>query len=200
MPAMLDQSRLHVTRAKRQNKMESIITDAVPWLGLLVALGSLWYARRAYSLADRQDRRALPSLGIYLEDNYILRVSADSDRIFAILIMVSNRSDSSNAMARIELEVIYSGPDQTELPLRLNSDASLAAAFPGHQSAPLLVPSGLPPRQTLKGWCYFKLAHDVVSGQSSVLDQTLLVTDTNGAIHQAKPDLLNEISVPKACA
>lgn len=172
-------------------------TDVAGWLGLAVALGSLWYARKAHTLAYKQDLRSRPSLGIYLEDSYVLKQPDETDRIFAILIMVSNRSDAPNSIARVELEVIYSVGDQTEIPLRLPSTDGLASLFPGHHQPPLLVPADLSPRHAIKGWCYFRMPTGMIPQGSRVLDQALLIGDADDAIHQAKPELLNEIAVPK---
>lgn len=177
--------------------LEKLIGQIVPWLSLFVSLGSLFIAGKAYRLAANREQRSAPDLSIYLETAYVLRQPDESQRIFALLIAVSNRSDSPNAIARAELELLARTPAGVEMPIRLPLIANLEKKFPEHVSSALVVPCPLTPRQTLKGWCYFHAPAGMIPSDQRVLDQLLMITDSNGLVSWAKPDLLNEISVPR---
>ena len=144
--------------------LATIASAVAPWLALVLSLLSLRSSRRAVRLAEQQDERRRPSLVPYLRDGYVRTGSDESSRVYAFLLSVSNRSDSDNGIAEVELRLTYTTRMSVKMTVKVRSDPELGGAFADGDVPHLPRPARVDAHQTLLGWCFFRVEEAALAG------------------------------------
>src|SRR5450759_2067067 len=127
----------------------AIATAIISLFALLVSLWSIIIARRALSLAERQEINKHPSFVLYLKNGFVKTLGkGDKKRVYAFLISISNTSESNNSIAHLDLNIILSISSGSSLTLKIPSDGSLNKHFPNQESQ-LSVPMKIEAHQTI---------------------------------------------------
>ena len=107
------------------------------------------------------------------------------DRFYAILLSVSNTSDSDNSIALIELYVTLSTGSNSPITIKIPHVNKPIKYFPKSASV-ITVPTKLGAHLTLTGWCYFRLSRKL-NAKATITRHQLVITDTHGNISQVEP-------------
>jgi hypothetical protein len=155
----------------------SLISLAISWLS-----GNR--ASRALAISEEQENRRKPRFTVYVNKSR-RRLTPHGQR-FDFLLSVSNPTDTSNSIARAELQITYLLENDVKAVYRIQHDSDLSGQL---DSAEELRPFALPVRieahQTLSGWFLFSL-DDVIKGtvdsHSIILEDTHSISTDSGSI------------------
>lgn len=152
--------------------------DWATWLTFVVALVALVFSilawrtsAKAQKLAERQEARRAPKLEVRLLESFHRNLGGEG-KLFAFRILISNPTDTSNAVSALELSIRY----RRDLPMSLRLPAVLR---PDLEDGPILsAPIRIDAHQVESGWCYFLVAPKLLAG-STTDGYEVIVTDTH---------------------
>ncbi len=158
----------------------SALALLVSIISVLLSWRSGKTAARALAISESQENRRQPRLGVYLANGY-RRIEPEGE-LFAVLVSVTNPTDTNNSVARAELQITYLLENDVEAVCRLQHNRALAenASDNALQAATVLsLPVCVDAHQTVSGWLLFSLENGVI-GTGSTDDQKLILEDTHG--------------------
>lgn len=165
---------------------------------LLVAVASAvaawvaaYFAYAAARVAKREEVRRKPVLIPYLTVGYFKKVGTDNSRIFGLSASFSNRSDSDNAVAYLELEVRYKNPGDAYMKVKVPHEARLADSFGAERVKPFDLPARIDAHQTVAGWALFNVSASLL-GSGAVETYTLILTDSHGVSYSLSVNSVKE--------
>jgi hypothetical protein len=166
----------------------SIASAAAAWTAALFAFITSRNSRRALRIAEQQELRRQPSLALYLDRAY---QRANGSHEYGFLVSVSNRSDSDDALARIDLRIRYKTRDEfvafVDVPsARLNEPAVTS------DGVKLETPARVDAHQTVAGWVYFSHPTSLLA-DCLVDDYSVIITDSHGVQTALDTVLIQEI-------
>jgi hypothetical protein len=157
----------------------AVASAMAAWMALLLSVLNFFTSRKALRISEQQEARRKPSVVVYLGDAYIAVGAKAGSRIYAILISLSNRSDSNNAIAQAVLHLTYVKSNRTQLTLKVGAEGEPPSAFRDKSANHLRVPIRIDAHQTVSGWCFFSVDDAIVEG--SRIDRTRVAfVDTYG--------------------
>lgn len=176
-------------------------TDTLQWTDTVVAVTSvaalaisfwsLFYARAAKNLADRQELRRVPKLVPALGQSFVHSRPATRDRVYAFYVSVRNPTDTDNSVSSVDLHVTYIGDESAITTVKIRSEKGDADKFL-HESAILFAPPlRVAAHNTVAGWCYFKIANALLAGRA-IERLELIVTDSHQEQARVEPILIQE--------
>src|ERR1700730_1796073 len=101
----------------------AVASATAAWMALLLSVLNFFMSRKALRISEQQEARRKPSVVAYLQDGYIAVGIKAGSRIYAILISLSNRSDSNNAIAQAVLLLTYVKSNGTQLTLKRGAES-----------------------------------------------------------------------------
>lgn len=132
-------------------------------IAALVSIGSLLVSFKALRLAEQQDVRKRPVLVVSLLNAYVQFEERDKARNYAFLISISNRSDSDNAVAQLDLYITYKTLAQAVITARAPSEKITSGTFLELAASSLLTPPiRIDAHQTITGWATFRIAEPIL--------------------------------------
>ncbi len=149
---------------------------------------SLILSGRTQRLAERQDARRVPNLALHLLEGYRESSSEDGARIYSFNVRISNVSDSDNAIAAVELRIVYVLEGE-EMVMRLP-----IAADGG--TADLTPPIRIPAHETVAGWCRFRIDLRLLEGRQ-IEGYNVEIRDTHGSLTSIEPKMVMERNASK---
>jgi hypothetical protein len=127
----------------------------------------------------------------YLQDGYIAVGVNPGSRVYAILISLSNRSDSNNAIAQAMLLLTYVKSNGAQLTLKVDAKGEPPNAFTEKSANHLRVPIRIDAHQTVSGWCFFSVDDAIL--EDSHIDRTQVAfVDTYGNESTVEPLIIRE--------
>ena len=181
--------------------MMEVLIKIAPLLSVFVAsvsfgLSALSFrnARRALRISEEQEERKKPLIVTYLENGY-RRSSAKFD-LFAFLITVNSQSDSNGSIARVELQITYTIASGQRLTLQIPSDAAAidaaaTAEIPALKNS-IAIPFRIDSRQSLAGWCVFKVQRVLLAEAQRIVGYKLVFFDNFGNQTALEPQVISE--------
>jgi len=164
-------------------------SDPIPWTDITIALGtvaalivsliSLYFSAAAKSLAERQEERRTPKLIPALGQAYVRSLPALQVHVYALYLTVSNPMDSDNAISLIDLNITYLTQSKTIMTVKLRAEPSDVDKFMHKAAKHLAAPVRVAAHDTVSGWCYFRVAADLLKGVS-IEGYELTLTDSQG--------------------
>jgi hypothetical protein len=169
--------------------LAAIASATAAWMALLLSVLNLFTSRRALRISERQEARRKPSVATYLQDGY---VSAEpSQRVYAVMISLSNRSDNNNGIAQATLLLTYITPSGTQVTLKVGAESKPPTIFSKNSANHLQVPIRIDAHQTVSGWCFFAVDGAILDG--SHVDRTQMAfVDTYGNEWTVEPLIIRE--------
>jgi hypothetical protein len=159
--------------------LAAVASATAAWMALLLSVLNFFTSRKALRISEQQEARRKPWVVPYLEDGYIAVGAKAGSRVYAILISLSNRSDSNNAIAQAVLHLTYVKSNRTQLTLKVGAESEPPSAFTDKSANHLRVPIRIDAHQTVSGWCFFSVDDAIVEG--SRIDRTRVAfVDTYG--------------------
>jgi hypothetical protein len=174
------------------SSLASIASALAPWVALLLSALSFRTSRKAFKLAEAQDERRKPLLFLYLRDGYFRRGQDGKSRLYAFLLSVSNRSDSANAIAELELRLTYTTQTNSVVTLRIRAEQERAEPMDQQIEPRLLIPTDLSAHQTVLGWCILRVASSIFENIRKLDRHIIAATDSHGIEATVEPILLKE--------
>jgi hypothetical protein len=157
----------------------AVASATAAWMALLLSVLNFFTSRKALRISEQQEARRKPSMVVYLQDGYIAVGAKAGSRVYAILVSLSNRSDSNNAIAQAVLHLTYVKSNRTQLTLKVSAEGEPPSAFTDKSANHLRVPIRIDAHQTVSGWCFFSVDDAIVEG--SRIDRTRVAfVDTYG--------------------
>ena len=121
-------------------------------------------AKRALTLAERQDARQAPALDLYLNESIAWSLSQASKRLLAFHVMVTNPSDRPSSIVGADLLLTYSVDDVlvvAKVPHSEDSASTLTTA----DIAPFRLPMSLGASGAVSGWFNFQVSLQLTGGR-----------------------------------
>jgi hypothetical protein len=171
--------------------LAAVATAIAAWMALLLSVLNFFTSRRALRISERQEARRKPSVVAYLQDGYIAVGVKPGSRVYAMLVSLSNRSDSDNAIAQAMLLLTYVKSNGTQLTFKVGADGELPKAFMDKSTSHLRIPIRIDAHQTVSGWCFFTVDEAILDG--SYIDRTQVAfIDTYGNESTVEPLIIRE--------
>ncbi len=169
----------------------AIATAGAAWAALILSILNFRTSRRALRISEQQEARRTPSVVAYLQDGYVSVGAKPGSRVYAILVSLSNRSDSNNAIAEVMLLLTYTKPAGVELTLKAGAENELPSTFRDESANHLRVPIRIDAHQAVSGWCFFAVDDAILEGAD--IDRTRVAfVDTHGNETTVEPLIIRE--------
>lgn len=169
----------------------AVASATAAWMALLLSCLSFVTSRKALRIAEQQEARRKPSVVVYLQDGYVSVGAKLGSRAYGILVSLSNRSDSDNAIAQALLLLTYVKSNGTQLTLKVGAEGEPPDAFADKSANHLRVPIRIDAHQTVSGWCFFAVEDAIL--EDSHIDRTQVVfVDTHGNESTVEPLIIRE--------
>jgi hypothetical protein len=169
----------------------AVATATAAWLALLLSVFNVFTSRRALRISEQQEARRKPSVVAYLQDGYVAVGIKTHSRVYAILISLSNRSDSNNAIAQAMLLLTYIKSSGTQLTLKVGAEGEPPSMFIDKSANHLRLPIRIDAHQTVSGWCFFAVDNAIL--EDAHIDRTqMMFVDTYGNETTVEPLIIRE--------
>jgi hypothetical protein len=176
--------------------------SAETWVSIVAAAGSLvavFFAYRSTRIAnlslrisqEQADARK-PKLVPYLIDGFLRTGNHGEGRIYAFSVLLSNRADADNALARIDLRITYTRRDKSTGNVLLEHDPALSELLGIDGATPFRPPLRVPAHDTISAWTTFRFAHSLAE-QVDVTGYEIRFIDSHGLESSVEPLILREI-------
>lgn len=149
-------------------------------------------AKRSLQLSEEQAQARKPQLVPYLIDGFVRAAVEGGGRIYAFSVLLSNRADTNNALATIELAITYSRRDDTQGILLLPHNRELVEDIGLGDASPFNLPERLSAHDTIAGWAIFEL-DDSLSEDVDVEGYQIRFVDSHRIECSLEPVILREI-------
>lgn len=161
-------------------------------IALAISIWSICIAKRAQTLAERQDNRRKPSFVVYLMKGFF-RTSNDRDgnRVYAFLISISNTSDSNDSIASLDLNITLTSGENSQITFKIPCDYELGDRF-RNDARRLAIPIQIAAHETKVGWSYFLVNKNLLAN-SSVDRYQIVLIDSQGYRVTVEPVLVNQV-------
>lgn len=167
-----------------------VASAVAAWVALICSLWSLSISQAAFRLAKIQDDRRKPNTVPFLHKSFVNFLNEPNGCAYAFLTSISNRSDSNNSIARIELLIFYE-LDENVTTLTVNTDSQFGKYFQGDGGTPLDLPANIDAGQTATGWLYFFARAQLIS-DIQIEKYVVRFTDSHGQHSTLSTILLQE--------
>ena len=164
----------------------SFVGNLPAWVALTVSIVSAYFSRKSYLLSRQKEARALPNLLIYLSDAFSRR--ADGGMSFTFSIVLTNRSDTPNAISEVELIVKFVEQTGFELSRRLRPYHPTTEALLN----PLSVGLRLNPWESKPCTCHFFLPDSPKGDLTRLPSPKLEMIDSTGTSYSVTAEILSE--------
>lgn len=170
----------------------ALSSAAVSLIALFFAYRSTRIAKRSLQLSEEQAQARKPKLVPYLIDGFVRAAVEGGGRTYAFSVLLSNRADTDNALAAIELTITYSRRDSTHGSLLLRHNGELLEDLGLDSASPFNLPARLSAHDTIAGWAMFEL-DDSLSGEVDVEGYEIRFLDSHDIECSLEPVILREI-------
>lgn len=171
--------------------LAELATAGAAWLALLLSILGISLNWRATRIAEKQEKRRHPLLVAYLQDAFMERNKGRKTRIYTLPVTVSNRSDSGNAIANLELRIVYTGDGGFQRTLVVGSNAGLSDVVSRATASPLVPPVHIDANSMVSGSCFFEVVEEKL--HSVLVDRYIVaMIDTHGNETALEPILIRE--------
>jgi hypothetical protein len=166
-----------------------IISAIAAWLAAWQAFRSSQIARASHKLSLEQEARLKPSLQVYLKDAYFRRGN-ESSRVYFFQLIISNKSDLSNSIKEIRLEIEHGKKHSPLSNILMDHKPSLATQHSLDKQT-FNVPFEIGIRTSLAGFALFEVPNEFFK-DSRIEAYTVAIVDTYGHTSTAEAIFLNE--------
>jgi hypothetical protein len=177
--------------------LPAIASAAAAWIALILSGGSLLVSRKAMKIAQQQEDRRKPLLVPYYRDGFFQRDPDGNGRIYALLLSISNRSDSNNTIAELELRITYSTPDNRQVTLKLRAEAKAEQSLEPLSFPYLAMPQRIDGHQAVICWCHFRLSAHILESFQRIERYVVGVIDSDVTDATVEPILLSNRYGPR---
>ena len=174
------------------NTWLALVSATAAWVAALFAYRSARIAKRSLELSARRAKAREPQLVPYLIDGIVRPAEKDGRSVYAFSVSLSNRADTDNALAAIELKVVYKQRNGTSGNLVLPHDGRLLDNLGFDGARPLGIPHGVGAHDTIAGWAMFELDHALI-GEVDLEGYKICFLDTHGVECTLEPIIIREI-------
>lgn len=170
----------------------AIASAVAAWLAFLLSVINLAINLQA---TRRQEQGRRPRLVPYYRDGFYRGDSGGNGRVYAFLIAISNRSDTDNTVADLELRVTYQNVEgvQVTLKIRAESQKKFDVDSPNYY---LTVPHRVDGHQSVLGWCHFTVTGNTLKQFHRIERYVVAAIDGDGADAVVEPILLSARNGP----
>jgi len=168
------------------------------WIAVAAAAGSLVAALFAYrstrianrslAISESLAEARKPKLVPYLVEGLVRTSSDIAGRTYAFSVLISNRADTDNAVARIELELSYRRAAGSMGNILLQHGSGIAI----DGASPFSLPVRVGAHDTVAGWAVFGFDEPFAS-QVDVEGYRVRFSDTHGLEVTLEPLVLREV-------
>jgi hypothetical protein len=165
----------------------------------VAALISAWFAyvnirvqKRSLRLSEHEEERHRPHLVPYLIDGYVKFIAHEHLRVYGFSLSISNRSDTDDSVAQIELQLTYKALSGISIAVKTRHDNNLKKVFTGGNMTTLPIPLRIDAHQTIAGWVYFGVKEELFSG-SAVDKFAIILTDSHDIVSTVEPIIVREL-------
>lgn len=144
----------------------AIASAIAGWVAFALSLFNLRTSRLALRISEAQESRRKPSIASYLQDAYITVGAKPSARLYAVLVSLSNKSDSDNGIASTALHLTYAKKDGLEFTVKVSPEEQAPSFFADKSAKHLQVPFRIDAHQTVSGWAFFAVENAILEGAS----------------------------------
>lgn len=135
----------------------AIVSVAVVLTGVFIAYRSSRIANTSLRLNEEKARARKPNLVADWTEGFVRKTPTGSGRIYAFSLLLSNRADTNNALASIELNIKFLRGDGTLGNRLLVHNEKLLEHLGLDSASPFDLPARLSSRDTITGWAIFEL-------------------------------------------
>ena len=177
----------------------SIVSALAAWVAAIFAYRSNLIAKRSLTLAEEQAKDRRPHLVPYLVDGFVRSFTDWKNSLYAFSVSLGNRSDADNALANIELKLVYYKPNQPITTLLLPHDPGLRSRLGAGDTVAITRPQNIGAHQTIAGWVFFELDELLLDGV--LIDSyEIRFTDSHGLQSKLEPIIIREVVDEKEMA
>jgi hypothetical protein len=171
----------------------AVASAVAAWLAFLLSVSNLFINVRA---THRQEERRRPRLVPYYHDGFYRGDAGGKGRVYAFLIALSNRSDTNNTVAELELRITYTnaGGIQATLKIRAESQKRFDLEPPDYY---LAVPQRVDGHQSMLGWCHFIVTENTLKQLHRIERYVVAAIDGDGTDAAIEPILLSARNGPR---
>jgi hypothetical protein len=166
-------------------------TKTVAVAGFCISIFNLYFAWQSRRLAHEQERRRLPRLVVSLINGYFQDNRDAGGRAYAFQVIVTNPSDSNNAIAEADLSITYLTTDRTQMTVKVRANQSLALIFVKGQDKTLALPASISAHSAISGWLRFHVPAALLKG-ISIESYRLIFIDPHREETSVAPILVQE--------
>ena len=164
----------------------AIFSAAAAWLALALSIFNLRTSRLALHISEAQETRRKPSITSYLQDAYVAVGAKPNARVYAVLVSLSNKSDSDNGIAWAGLYLTYAKKGGAQFTIKVDSEIEARNIFSQKIAKNLQIPFRIDAHQTISGWMFFTVEDAIL--KSSYIEATRFVfSDTHGNETSVEP-------------
>jgi hypothetical protein len=171
-------------------KWMPFVAAVAAWVAAIFAYLTARRSIRLLHLAEQQEERRRPVLILYLQGGRLRRVG--EDLVYMFLLSVSNRSDSNNAIAQIDLRIEYRTAFNflaaVDVPIVSQDDEM----FGGDTRSRLEIPIRVDAHHTVAGWVFFRVKKALLE-DCAVNTYVIVATDSHGGRSSIETALVQEI-------
>ena len=128
----------------------------------------------------------------YLFEGYCRFFEEDNCRFFGFSLSISNPTDTDNAVAQLELQLIYTTLSGGNMAVKIRHDVGLTNKFECGDIVPLQIPARIDAHQTIAGWVFFRVDDSLLS-DAAVDAYTIILTDSHGAVCTLESTIVREL-------
>lgn len=167
----------------------SIISLCIALFALLISIGDFFLARRALKFTEMEADERNPNLIPYLIEGFALNFK--NHKIFAFYFSVSNRSNNSNAISELDLQILYTQDDHNMGNLLFRNEKAFEQGLNLPNHPPFSIPTEIGAHQTITGWGLFKVTKGILK-EKNIEEYKILIRDSHAIEVQLNPILIQE--------
>ncbi|MCK5613670.1 hypothetical protein KAR91_68025 [Candidatus Pacearchaeota archaeon] len=162
------------------------------WVAAIMAFRSNNIAKKSLRIVEEQAKGRSPLLVPYLMKSLFITTRDESNRIYAFLVSLTNRSDLDNSVVNIQLQLNYRRPGQPEASIVLPHNLELRTYLNEENQNILLEPLKTPAHDTVSGLILFECNTGILD--DIIVDTyDIIFTDSNGLQCKLQPIFMTEI-------
>lgn len=172
----------------------AVSSAVVAWLALVLGLFNAWTSRSALRLARQQEERRTPQLEVWLSDTFSVSEPDRSRRMLGFSVLMTNCSDSPNAVVAADLHLTYVTDGQVMTTVKLNHRDEVMRPLPGLdevRSTP--IPVRLDARGAASAWLLYAVPYGLLSEGAAVDGYELVLRDSYQATTSVAAATVREI-------
>lgn len=166
----------------------NIISIATSISAALLALWSVWIAKKSYSLALQQDKRRHLTLYCGRNDDYIKRYNGF--RIYTFDVTITNKADAPNSLISLSLVIKFNRQTLIVHHVMAPEPSNHITMY-----KPISLPYYLNPNEAIRGYAIFQVQDELLQllHEPGKKQYSVMLTDSNNVVSYMDALLLREV-------